>query len=215
VLASFIDMVRTGYAGVALSTHLATSLGRVAIAFGVGAVLGIAAGLLRARNATVDALLVVPSELLRPIPPLGLVPIFILWFGIGELSKILLILLAVFLVMMVGAQDGARSTPGDLVRAARVMGASRLQVFRYVVLPSALPQIMSSLRVAMGTALSILVAAELLGGDRGLGFIVLDAANFFRTPYVFAGVLLIGGVGLAADRLIGRAARRLVHWQGR
>ena len=119
---------------------------------------------------------------LRPIPPLGLIPLFILWFGIGELSKILLIFTFVFLIMMVNAQAGTRSCPPDLTRAALSLGAGRGQLFRYVVLPAALPQIMTGLRVSMGTALSILVASELLGGDRGLGFVVLDAASSSAPP---------------------------------
>jgi NitT/TauT family transport system permease protein/taurine transport system permease protein len=95
------------------------------------------------------------------------------------------------------------------------MGANRWQVFRFVVLPSALPQIMTGLRIAMGTALTILVASELLGGDRGLGFVILDASSFFRTTYVFAGIILIGLIGLVSDRIIAYAARRIVHWEGR
>lgn len=215
VIDSLLDMAREGYAGVPLGTHLAVSLRRVALAFAAGALLGTVAGLVRSRYPLSDALMLVPSEVLRPIPPLGLVPIFILWFGIGELSKILLMLLAVFLIAMVHAQEGARSTPRDLIRAAKMLGASEWRIFRHVVLPSALPQIMSGLRLAMGMALSILVAAELLGGDRGLGFIVLDAANFFRTPYVYAGVLVIGCLGLAADLLIEGITSRLVHWRAR
>jgi NitT/TauT family transport system permease protein/taurine transport system permease protein len=82
------------------------------------------------------------------------------------------------------------------------------------VFPAALPQITTGLRVAMGTGFSILVASELLGGDRGLGFIILDASNFFRTTYVFAGIVLIGAIGLASDRLIAWAGRRIVHWDG-
>lgn len=213
VVEAFWDMLVNGYSGVALSTHLGASLGRVGLAFVIGASLGVAVGLWRASQRSVDALWLIPSELLRPIPQLGLVPIFILWFGIGELSKVLLILISVFLVTMVSAQAGAASTADDALRAARSLGASRRQLFIYVILPSALPQIMTGLRVALGMALSILVAAELLGGDRGLGFVVLDATNFFRTPYVFAGVMLIGLIGLLSDRAFAWASRRWVHWQ--
>ena len=95
------------------------------------------------------------------------------------------------------------------------MGANRWQIFRFVVLPSALPQIMTGLRVSMGTGLTILVAAELLGGDRGLGFVILDASSFFRTSYVFAGVIMIGLIGLISDRAIAYAAQHFVHWEGR
>jgi taurine transport system permease protein len=215
VLASLTDMVTQGYSGISLAKHLAASLTRVGIAFFAGALLGVTLGLLRGRVPAIDALLLVPAEMLRPIPPLGLIPLFILWFGIGELSKVLLIFLSVFLIMMVNAHAGARSCPADLLRAAQSLGASRMQVFVRVVFPSALPQITTGLRVAMGTGFSILVASELLGGDRGLGFIILDASNFFRTTYVFAGIVVIGAIGLASDRLIAWAGRRLVHWDGR
>lgn len=215
VMASFFDMIQQGYSGVAIWTHISASLWRVGIAFVAGSILGTALGLLRGRVPAIDALFLVPSELVRPIPPLGLIPLFILWFGIGELSKILLIFLSVFLIMMVNAQAGSHSCALDALRAAQSMGARRWQTFRFVVLPSALPQIMTGLRVSMSTALTILVAAELLGGDRGLGFVILDASSFFRTTYVFAGIILIGLIGLVSDRGIAYLARRIVHWEGK
>ncbi len=215
VLKSFVDMIYNGYSGVSLFQHMLSSLYRVGTAFVLGSLLGITVGMIRGRVASIDALFLVPSELLRPIPPLGLIPLFILWFGIGETSKILLIGLSVFLIMMVNAQAGTRSVPSDAIRAAETCGARRLQIFRYVVFPSSLPQIMTGLRIALGTALSILVASELLGGDRGLGFVVLDAANFFRTTYVFAGIMVIGLIGLISDRIIALVTRHLVHWEGR
>lgn len=213
--ASFLDMATNGYSGVSLWTHVAASLARVSVAYVAGAALGVGLGLLRGRSRLIDAVLLAPAELLRPIPPLGLIPLFILWFGVGETSKVLLIFLSVLLIMMVNAQAGVRASSLDSLRAAQSMGANRWQVFRFVVLPSALPQIMTGLRVAMGTALTILVASELLGGDRGLGFLILDASSFFRTTYVFAGVAVIGLIGLATDRGLAWAGRRIVHWEGR
>jgi NitT/TauT family transport system permease protein/taurine transport system permease protein len=209
------DMLKSGYSGIPIWTHIWASLVRVGVAFIFGAIFGIAIGLLRGRIRSVDALFLVPSEILRPIPPLGLIPLFILWFGIGEVSKTVLIFLFVLLIMMVNAQAGANAVGLDTLRAAQSMGANRWQVFRFVVLPSALPQIMTGLRVSMGTALTILVASELLGGDRGLGFVILDASSFFRTTYVFAGVIIIGVIGLVSDRAIAYAARQIVHWEGR
>lgn len=215
VLASLLDMVQRGYSGVPLLTHVSASLHRVFVAFICGSILGITIGLVRGRVPLVDAIFLVPSEIVRPIPPLGLIPLFILWFGIGELSKVLLIFMSVFLIMMVNAQAGASAVTQDSLRAAQSMGATRLQIFRFVVFPSALPQIMTGLRVSMGTGLTILVASELLGGDRGLGFLILDASSFFRTTYVFAGVAIIGAIGLVSDRVIAYLGRRIVHWQGR
>jgi NitT/TauT family transport system permease protein/taurine transport system permease protein len=215
VLTSIVDITLSGYSGVSIWSHVVASLSRVLTAFVAGSILGILIGILRGRAPHFDAAFVIPAEMLRPIPPLGLIPLFILWFGIGELSKILLIFTSVFLIMMVNAQAGTRSCPLDLTRAALSLGAGRGHLFRYVVLPAALPQIMTGLRVSMGTALSILVASELLGGDRGLGFIVLDASNFFRTTYVFAGIFLIGLIGLVSDRGLALLTRKVVHWEGR
>lgn len=212
---TLVEMFAEGYSGVSLGTHIGASMARVGIAFVGGSLLGVVVGMLRGRIAAVDAACLVPSEMLRPLPQLGLIPLFILWFGIGETSKILLIFMTVFLIMMVHAQDGARASAQDALRAAMTLGASRLQLFLDVVLPSALPQIVTGLRIALGTALSILVASELLGGDRGLGFIVLDASNFFRTSHVFAGIIVIGLIGLISDRALAIAGRRLVHWEGR
>jgi taurine transport system permease protein len=215
VAASLWDMVEHGYSGTPIAVHVAASLTRVGVAFVLGSVLGVAIGLLRGRVSAIDALFVAPSAVLLPIPPLGLIPLFILWFGIGELSKIVLIFLFVLLITMVNAQAGANAVGVDTLRAAQSMGANRWQVFRFVVLPSALPQIMTGLRVAMGTALTILVASELLGGDRGLGFVILDASSFFRTTYVFAGIFVIGIIGLLSDRVIAYVGQRIVHWEGR
>lgn len=212
---SFLEMVQRGYSGVPLLEHFWASVYRVGTAFLGGAALGIMFGLIRGRTPWVDAIFLVPSEVIRPIPPIGLIPIFILWFGIGELSKILLIGVTVFLIMMVNTQDGTRSVSPDILRAAQTCGASRFQIFRFVILPSALPQIMTGLRISLSMGLSILVAAELLGGDKGLGFIVLDAANFFRTSHVFAGVIMIGLLGLFSDRILAFITRRIVHWEGR
>jgi NitT/TauT family transport system permease protein/taurine transport system permease protein len=215
VLDSLYDLVVNGYSGVPVMNHIAASLQRVGTAFVAGGVLGCLVGILRGRIAEVDALFLVPSEMLRPIPPLGLIPLFILWFGIGETSKVLLIFMSVFLIMMINSQAGARSCPTDSMRAAESLGASRFQTFRYVILPAALPQIMTGLRVSMGSAFSVLVASELLGGDRGLGFVVLDASNFFRTSYVFAGIIVIGIIGLVSDRGLVWATHRIVHWDGK
>jgi NitT/TauT family transport system permease protein/taurine transport system permease protein len=214
VVSSLVDMFENGYSGISIFTHIGISMMRVLTAYVLGSVLGTVVGLLRGRISWVDAVFLVPAEILRPIPPLGMIPLFILWFGIGELSKIILIFICVFLIMMVSAQAGSSNCPQDSIRAAQSLGASRKQIFLYVIFPSALPQIMTGLRVSMGTALSVLVAAELLGGDRGLGFLVLDASNFFRTSYVFAGITIIGFIGLISERALTWISRRIVHWQG-
>lgn len=215
VFESLVDMVVNGYSGVGFLSHVGISLARVLTAFVCGSILGTLCGVMRGRIRVVDALLLVPAEMLRPIPPLGIIPLFILWFGIGELSKVLLIFLSVFLITMVNAQAGAANCPQDILRAAATLGANRWQTFRFAILPAALPQIMTGLRLALGAALSVLVASELLGGDRGLGFIVLDASNFFRTSYVFAGIIVIGIIGFFSDRGLAWLSHSVVHWQSK
>lgn len=214
VVNSLVDMFENGYAGVSIFTHVGYSMMRVLTAYVIGSALGIIVGMLRGRVAWIDAIFLVPGEILRPIPPLGMIPLFILWFGVGELSKIILIFVCVFLIMMVNAHAGALACPPDSIRAAQTLGANRRQIFLYVIFPSALPQIMTGLRIAMGSALSVLVASELLGGDRGLGFLILDASNFFRTSYVFSGIIIIGLIGLVSERGLAWISRRVVHWQG-
>jgi NitT/TauT family transport system permease protein/taurine transport system permease protein len=215
VAAAFVDILINGYAGVSLAAHLGASLARVAVAYAAAVILGVVLGLLRGRYQLFDAALLVPAEVLRPIPALGIIPLIILWFGIGELSKILVIWLCVFLIVMLNTQAGVRSCPQDLVRAGLSLGASSFQIFRHIVLPSALPQITTGMRVGLGAGLTILVASELLASNRGLGFVVLDASNFFRTKEVFVGIALIGLLGFLSDRGLTWLSRRLVHWEGR
>jgi taurine transport system permease protein len=212
---SAIDFLRDGYGGKSLAIHFGASAYRVGIAFAFGAVLGVIFGVLRATSPALNAALLVPTEILRPVPPLGLIPLFILWFGLGELSKIMLIFIPVFLITMINTQAGVQGCNPELIRASRCFGASRIQTFISVLLPSALPQIIVGLRVALGTALSVLVAAELLGADKGLGFIILDASNFFKTSYVVVGIAVIGFFGLFCDRVMSYAARHIAHWEGR
>ena len=112
-------------------------------------------------------------------------------------------------------QAGVRSCPEDKIRAARSLGANSWQVFRFVIFPAALPQIVTGMRVGFAAGLSILVASELLGGDLGLGFVIMDASTFFKTTDVFAGIILIGCLGLISDRGLTYVSRRIVHWEGR
>ena len=209
------DIVLNGYSGSGILLHVGISLYRVVVAFFAATVVGIAFGLLRGAYRDVNAVLLVPAETIRPIPPLAFIPLFILWFGIGELSKILLIFYYVTLIVMLNTEAGVRSVPTDKIRAAQSLGASSRQVFSYVVIPAALPHIMAGLRVAAAAGFSILVASELLGGDLGLGFVIIDASTFFRMPEVFVGIILIGVLGFTWDRGLDYVFRRLVHWEGK
>ena len=212
---SLWEIIFNGYSGSGILVHIGASLYRVVVAFFAATVVGIFFGLLRGVYRDVNALLLVPAETIRPIPPLAFIPVFILWFGIGDLSKILLIFYYVVLIVMLNTEAGVRSVPNDKIRAAHSLGANSRQTFAYVILPAALPHIMAGLRVAAAAAFSILVASELLGGDLGLGFVIMDAASFFRMPDVFVGILLIGVLGFTWDRGLNYVFHRWVHWEGK
>ena len=196
---SLWEIIFNGYSGSGILVHIGASLYRVIVAFCAATVVG----------------MLVPVETIRPIPPLAFIPVFILWFGIGDLSKILLIFYYVVLIVMLNTEAGVRSVPNDKIRAAHSLGANSRQTFAYVILPAALPHIMAGLRVAAAAAFSILVASELLGGDLGLGFVIMDAASFFRMPDVFVGILLIGVLGFTWDRGLYYVFNRWVHWEGK
>lgn len=212
---TLVNTLWNGYAGKSVFVHVGMSLSRVLVAFLGATFVGVTLGLLRGIYGMADAAMLIPAEVIRPIPPLSFIPLFILWFGIGEVSKILIIFYYVMLIIMLNTQAGVRSCPQDKVRAARSLGANSWQIFRYIVFPAALPQIVTGLRVGMAAALSILVAAELLGGDLGLGFVIMDASTFFRTKEVFVGIILIGLLGLISDRGLNYFAAKYVHWEGK
>src|SRR3712207_4598118 len=154
-------------------------------------------------------------EFYRPLPPLAYLPLMIIWFGIGEISKVLLIFLACFAPVALAARSGVLSASQDQINAARSMGASRMQVLLHVVLPAALPEILVGLRIGMGVGWTTLVAAEMVAANSGLGQMVLNASNFLRTDVVILGIIIIGLVAYGFEVLMRQLEARLVPWKGR
>ena len=154
-------------------------------------------------------------EFYRPLPPLAYLPLMIIWFGIGEVSKVLLIVLACFAPVALATRSGVLSASADQINAARALGASRAQVLRYVVLPAALPEILIGLRIGMGVGWTTLVAAEMVAAQAGLGQLVLNASNFLRTDVVVMGILLIGLFATVFEVGLRRLERVLVPWKGK
>ena len=152
-------------------------------------------------------------ELVRPIPPIAIIPIAILWFGIGEISKVFIIAYGAFFPILVNTMAGFREVDPVLVRAAKMLGANRWETFRDVVLRSALPFIIVGSRLGMGLAFIVLVAAELIASSEGLGFLINDARYNFRTDQVFLGMILIGVLGFALNKLLIEIERRLLRWR--
>jgi ABC-type nitrate/sulfonate/bicarbonate transport system permease component len=214
IISEFWAMVTKGYAGTSLLSHIFISLQRVYIAFFVGTLIGLLLGLLMGYYKYIRAAFYLVTEVLRPIPPLAFITLFILWFGIGEVSKVMIILYAGALIVMLNTMAGVQACPKEKILAAYTLGANDLAVFLYVILPAALPSIFTGMRVALSVDFGILVAAELLAGDQGLGYLIHDASTFFNVEALFVGIFLIGFFGLLSDVVLRVISNRVVHWQG-
>ncbi|WP_148716095.1 taurine ABC transporter permease TauC [Chitinolyticbacter meiyuanensis] len=214
VLAKLWQTATQGYMDATLWQHLGASAFRIVSAL-IAAVLfavpiGIAIGLSRTARGVLDPLI----EFYRPIPPLAYLPLIVIWFGIGELSKVLLIYLAIFAPIAIATASGVRGVDKARLRAAQSLGASRWQLIRHVILPSALPDILTGVRIGLGTGWSTLVAAELVAATRGLGFMVQSAAQFLVTDVVVLGIIVIAVIAFALELGLRALQRRLTPWHG-
>ena len=203
-----------GFMDATLWQHLAASLTRILIALLAAVLIGVPVGILMGLNETARGILDPLIELYRPVPPLAYLPLMVIWFGIGETSKILLIYLAIFAPVAMSALAGVKSAQQVRLRAARSLGANRWQVLWYVVLPGALPEILTGLRIGLGVGWSTLVAAELIAATRGLGFMVQSAGEFLATDVVLAGIAVIALIAFTLELGLRALQRRLTPWHG-
>ena len=195
--------------------HFAASMFRVFSAFALACVTAIPVGIAMGMSRVARGIFDPPLEFYRPLPPLAYLPLIIIWFGIDELPKVLLIFLSCFAPLALAARSGMRSASQEQINAAYSMGASYGQVIRHVILPSALPDILIGMRIAIGFGWTTLVAAEMVAANLGLGQMVLNASNFLRTDIVVMGIIVIGVVAYLFDLLMRWAERALVPWKGR
>ena len=215
-LASPLQIVVTGWGLLAsgeLPWHLAVSLARVvaglAIGLSVGVALALVAGLSRLGEDIVDA----PVQMLRTLPFLALVPLFILWFGIGETPKIALVALGTAFPIYLNLFAGIRGVEPRLAEMGRVFGLDRAGLVRHVVLPGALPSALVGLRYSLGVAWLSLVVAEQVNANAGIGYLINDARDFLRTDVIMVGLVLYALLGLLADSMVRALERRLLAWR--
>jgi taurine transport system permease protein len=166
-------------------------------------------------NRWAKGILDVPIEFYWPLPPLAYLPLMIIWLGIGETSKVTLLVLAMFAPICLSAQAGVRSLPIERVNAALSLGASRLQLFRDIVFPTALPEILTGIRIALGVGWSTLVAAELIASNQGIGYVIMSASHFLATDVVFVGILIIAACAFVFGLAVRFLEVLLVPWKGR
>lgn len=203
-----------GFMDATLWQHLSASLTRMLIALSAAALTGIPVGIAMGVSPVLRALIDPLIELYRPVPPLAYLPLMVIWFGIGETSKILLITLAIFAPIVLSTVAGVRNAQQVRLRAAASLGANRWQRLRWVILPGALPEILTGLRIGLGVGWSTLVAAELIAATRGLGFMVQSAGEFLATDVVLAGIAVIAIVACSLELGLRALQRRLTPWNG-
>lgn len=217
---AFLDVSGThdgvrGYAGFLLWEHLYMTLRRVLAGVLIGVVLGVTLGLVMGSVGWVRSVFEPWLTFLRALPPLAYFFLLVIWLGIDEAPKITLLALAALPPAAVATTAAVVAAPVGLQEAARALGASRREVIRDVVVPSALPETFTGIRLAVGMAYSSVVAAELFNGIPGIGGLVKDASNYNNTPVVLVGIFAIGVSGLIIDGLLRAVERRAVPWRGR
>ena len=210
----FVNLVKNGYSGSPLWQHVAASFGRTMIGLVCAIVIGTPIGLLIGYSRDASAVLEPFFSIVRPMPAIAFIPLVVLYFGIGEFSKIILIFFTSMLHMTIHAAAGARSIPQELMRVARNYGLKRKDLFLYVILPASMPHVMTGIRTTTAISWALVVAAELVGAQQGLGYIVMDAATFFKISDIYVGIILIGLIGLVLEIVEKQMEIRLLHWRG-
>ncbi len=212
---AFIEVCTNGYKGHTLLQHIGASMQRLFVAFFWAAVIAIPLGLISGFSTKVRAALDPIIEFYRPLPPLAYYTLLTLALGIGNESKVALLFLACFAPIYVACVSAVAKIKQDYILSAYTVGAKKSQVFRYVIFPSCLPDMFVGLRTAIGVAYTTLVAAEMVAATSGIGWMVLDAGNWFRNDVIFVGIIIMGITGLIIDFGLKFIEKKLVPWSGK
>ncbi len=215
VFRAFLSLWEQGYQGRSLAHHVGISFYRFATAFAFCILVGVPVGLLMGMSRPIRAVVEPPIQAIRPIPKLALLPLFLIWFGIGNLSKIVVIAAPVFPLIAISAMQAVRSVSQKKIQAAQALGASPWTVFWRVVLPASLPGIFTGIRVSISIGVTMLVGAELTATSEGIAWMALTAAEYLSTDIVLVGVIIMAAMGYGLDRLFRALEMRIVHWSGK
>jgi taurine transport system permease protein len=215
VLTKFAEIWAEEFGGATLLDHTKASLFRVFGAFFLACLTAIPIGIAMGVNRVFRGIFDPPIEFYRPIPPLGYLPLTIIWLGIEDTQKITLIYLAVFAPMALNARAGVRSVTIEQIQMAYSLGATRAQVIWHVILKGAMPEILTGMRIGIGFGWTTLVAAEMVAAEAGIGHMVLSAAEFLVTDVVIMGIIVIGAIAYMFDLLMRLIERKVVPWKGK
>lgn len=208
IIAALMDMLTGGE----IAASLAASMYRIVLGFVLGSVIGLAVGLFTGTSALIDRIGTPIVNALYPIPKIALLPLFILWLGIGELSKVTIIALGVFFPVAMNTYSGVKNVDPLLIKVAVSFNATRWMTLKKVVLPAALPMIFAGLRLAAGTSLLLLVAAEMIAAQEGIGALILHYGDLMITDRLMAGVIVLSVLGLVFNQLLQWAENRAIPW---
>ncbi|WP_442956795.1 ABC transporter permease [Priestia sp. GS2] len=209
IVIAFQQLILTGE----LPSHLQVSIFRAALGFLVGAGLGLVFGIIVGFSSKTEAYMDPSIQMLRTVPHLAVAPLFILWFGFGEVSKVLLIAKGAFFPIYVNTFLGIRGVDSKLFDVARILQFSRWKQVTRLILPAALPSILLGIRLSLGIAWLGLVVAELMGSSEGIGYMIMDARQFSQTDIVFVGIIIFAVVGKLSDSFVRLLEKRLLKWR--
>jgi taurine transport system permease protein len=214
VISAFLLILREGYKNISLAEHLGVSLKRLIIAFILATIVAVPLGLASGYHKKIRAVFEPVVEFFRPLPPLAYYTLIVLWMGIGDSSKIMLLALAAFAPIYIACASAMQRVSESYINNALVMGASKWQVFFYVSFPACMPEMFVGIRTAAGVAYTTLVAAEMVAAVSGIGWLVLDASRFIRSDIIFMGILIMGITGILIDQIIRFFENKIVFWKG-
>lgn len=192
--------------------NIGISIYRVGMGFLLACILGVPLGILAGTFRFAEAIIVPPTEFIRYMPATAFIPLIMVWVGIGESAKILVIFIGCFFQLLLMVADNTRTVSNDLLQTSYTLGAGRWQAIEKVLIPALLPDLMNTLRLIIGWAWTYLVVAELVAANSGLGYSIMKAQRFLNTDIIFVGIITIGLLGLLTDRIFAYCHRRFFPW---
>ncbi|MFD2699318.1 ABC transporter permease [Paenibacillus shunpengii] len=197
-----------------LLQYIGISSYRVLLGWTLGSLLAIPVGITIGKVNAIRLFAEPFLNFIRFIPPIAFITLFLVWFGIGETSKIMLILYATFFIVTLNTLTGVLSVEEDKIRSARSMGASEWQIVLHVIVPATVPYMFTGIRLAMGTSFMAIIGAEMIASNEGVGYLIWNSRLFFRTDWIFVGLLCLGLMGFLTDRIVGLIGRKLLSRYG-
>jgi taurine transport system permease protein len=212
---AFLNLTREGYNGIPLWMHLLTSFKRLLVSMLFAIIFALPLGLLSGYFKKVEAIIDSIVEFYRPLPPLAYYTILILWFGIGDLSKEILLFLAAFAPIYIACVSSVRGINEEYLLSARSLGADQKNVFFKILLPASLPGIFTGIRTSFGVAYTTLVSAEMVAATSGIGWMVIDASNYLKSDVIFVGIIIMGITGVLIDFGLRFLENKIIFWKGK